>query len=258
MVTWYRLDPTTCAWTSPWVIWPIDALLHRAAANEFVHHHLALLADPKGTIGGLILHRRIPPAVEMDHMRCRGEVEPGTAGLEREHEERDQLVVLKMLDQVASPGHRRATVQCESVTAKYRSQKRSQWFDRFAKLGEHEQLFLSRGDHLHQLAQAGKLATRIGIPGTITQPLRRVIADLLEAHQERQHHAFSPNALRILERAGQILHRALIQRRLRTPDGAFAGTPAAVLWPRRVLRARRCRGPPTTRTAARSSGIPTR
>ena len=44
----------------------IDAFFNRASGHEFVHQHIVSLADAKGTVGGLILDRWIPPAIEVD------------------------------------------------------------------------------------------------------------------------------------------------------------------------------------------------
>src|ERR1700732_5483777 len=42
-----------------------------------------------------------------------------------------------------------------------------------------------------------------------------MIADLLEAHEERQYAPFAPHALRPIERLREFLDRLLVQRRLR-------------------------------------------
>jgi hypothetical protein len=58
------------------------------------------------------------------------------------------------------------------------------------------------------------VAIRFG-PGAVAKPLRRMIADLLEAHQERKHDPFAPHTLRPIERIGEFLDRFLVERRLR-------------------------------------------
>ena len=35
-------------------------------AEELVHLHVPRLADAEGAVGGLVLHRRVPPAVEVE------------------------------------------------------------------------------------------------------------------------------------------------------------------------------------------------
>ena len=165
---------------------------------------LLLLADAEGAVGGLILHGGIPPAVEVDHMRGGGEIQPRAAGLEREHEERRQFVLLKALDQFAALGHRRAAMQHQTLATEDGAEKGRQRLGGFAKLGEHQHLFLLGGDHLGQLAQAGELAAVVGAPGAIAQPLRGMVADLLEAHQEGEHHALATDAFGIFQRARPV------------------------------------------------------
>ena len=80
-----------------------------------------------------------------------------------------------------------------------------------AELGEDQHLLLAGGDHLGDLAQAGPLAAvRLG-PLAIVEPLRGVIADLLQAHQCRQHDALAPDAIGILQGFGQTRHRLGIE-----------------------------------------------
>src|SRR5208282_922702 len=83
----------------------------RRIAADAVHEHVALLANAIGAIGSLVLDRRIPPAIEMHHMRSAREIEPGAAGLDRENEKRRALVFLKRLDEVAAFGDRRVAMK---------------------------------------------------------------------------------------------------------------------------------------------------
>ena len=66
----------------------VDALLDGALAHQLVDEHGALLADAPRPVGGLVLHRRVPPAVVVDHLAGSGEVEPGAAGLQRHEQQR--------------------------------------------------------------------------------------------------------------------------------------------------------------------------
>ncbi len=52
------------------------------ATDELVDLHIARLADTESTIGGLVLDRRIPPAVEVNDVVGGRQVEPRAAGLE--------------------------------------------------------------------------------------------------------------------------------------------------------------------------------
>ena len=70
------------------------------------------------------------------------------------------------------------------------------------------------------LAQAGELAAvRFG-PGAVAEPLRGMVADLLQAHQEGEHQAPPLHAVDLLELVGQVLHRLLVERRLLAAQGA--------------------------------------
>ena len=65
-----------------------------------------------------------------------------------------------------------------------------------------------------QLAQPRPLAAVVLGPGAVAEPLRRVVADLLEAHEKREHHASALDAFGVLELLGQLLDRLLVERGL--------------------------------------------
>ena len=46
----------------------VDLLLQRPDADELVHLDPAGLADPEGAVGRLVLDRRVPPAIEVEHV----------------------------------------------------------------------------------------------------------------------------------------------------------------------------------------------
>ena len=74
---------------------------------------------------------------------------------------------------------------------------------------------LALGDLLRQFAQAGELAAALRRVAAVAQPLRGMIADLLEPHDERQHEALPLDAVRVVQRLGQFGDRLLVERRLR-------------------------------------------
>ena len=86
----------------------------------------------------------------------------------------------------------------------------------FAVLGENQDLLLARGNLLAQLSQPVELAAFRGRIGPISEPLRRVVADLFEPGEKRQNNtaALDPLHLRRLQPFSEISHRLLIQRRL--------------------------------------------
>ena len=64
----------------------LDPLVDGAGAHEAVRHDGAGLADAPRPVAGLVLDRRVPPAVVEHDVAGGGEVEAGAAGLERQHE----------------------------------------------------------------------------------------------------------------------------------------------------------------------------
>ena len=53
----------------------VDPVLERAGTDELAHQDVLALADAERPVGRLVLHGRVPPAVEMDHMVGGGQVE---------------------------------------------------------------------------------------------------------------------------------------------------------------------------------------
>jgi len=132
----------------------------------------------------------------MNHMRGLREIEPGAAGLEREHEERRAVVALERLDQPAPPRHRRAAVQNQAGPTEDARQKRGERFGHLAVLREDQRLVLPLGERFAQRAQPRELAAaRLG-EIAVTESLRRMVADLLEARQRGQDHGAALHRLR--------------------------------------------------------------
>src|SRR2546429_584887 len=73
----------------------VNLLFHRPAADELVHQDILGLADAEGTVGRLVLNRRIPPSVKVHDMRSGREVESRATRLERKHEETNPLLFLE-------------------------------------------------------------------------------------------------------------------------------------------------------------------
>ena len=59
-----------------------------------------------------------------------------------------------------------------------------------------------------------ELAAVPGPLSVIAKPLRRMVADLLEAGQKRQHHATAFDAVQASKLLGEQIHRFLIEGRL--------------------------------------------
>ncbi|CKY78733.1 Uncharacterised protein [Mycobacterium tuberculosis] len=89
-----------------------------------MHKHILGLSDPEGTVGGLVFDSRIPPPVEMNDMRGRCEIEPGAACFDREHEERDVFVFLKLTHQVLTLLNLCLAMQDEAGLSEHGAQER--------------------------------------------------------------------------------------------------------------------------------------
>src|SRR5215218_5533571 len=93
----------------------VDALLDGACCHDLVDLHGAPLADAVGTVGGLILHRRVPPTVEVDDVRRRSEVETGAPCLQRYQEQLRTVGLSEPLDHLVASSPAHATVQPEAL-----------------------------------------------------------------------------------------------------------------------------------------------
>ncbi len=105
-------------------------------------------------------------------------------------------------------------MQDEARAAEDSLEERGQRRGRLAELREHEHLLLFRRDDLRDLTQSGQLAAVGLAPRAIAKPLGRVITDLLEAHQRREHDAATLHPLGSLELGRQVGHRLLVESRL--------------------------------------------
>ena len=131
----------------------IDSLLDCATADEFVHQDIALLPNAKGAVGCLIFDGGVPPSIEMNDMRSRREIQAGATRLERQHEEGVRSSSWNSANQFLPLSDRRPAVQDKTGAAEHPGQQSSSGRGHFAELRENEQLFLSAGDSLGDLAQ---------------------------------------------------------------------------------------------------------
>ena len=118
-------------------------------------------------------------------------------------------------DQILALLHRGLAVQHQAGAAEHGAEERGERRGHLAELGEDQHLLLPGGDHLGDLAQARELAAVGFGPGAVAQPLRGMVADLLEAHEEGQH---EPPALRCRRPASscsrQLVDGLLVERGL--------------------------------------------
>src|SRR6187431_146371 len=59
-----------------------DTLFDAVLGDETVNGDRSLLTDAVGAIGGLCLHRGVPPRIEVNYVVCGGQIEPEPAGFE--------------------------------------------------------------------------------------------------------------------------------------------------------------------------------
>ena len=127
----------------------IDPLLQRAKADELVHLHRAHLADAERAVGRLILNRGIPPTVVVEHVIRRGEVQPQSARLERQHEDRHSAIgSLEAIDESLALVRRRPAVQEKRFAIQVILNHRGQEVAHLAELAEDEGLLAAGDDFL--------------------------------------------------------------------------------------------------------------
>ncbi len=64
----------------------IDSLFERRGADETVHEDRLALTEAVHAIRRLLLHRRVPPPVEVEHMVRRRQVQATAACTDRDHQ----------------------------------------------------------------------------------------------------------------------------------------------------------------------------
>ena len=176
-----------------------------------MHQHVLGLADTESAVRRLVFYCRVPPPVEVHHMRCRRQIEAGAASLERKHKEPLGFIFLKAAHQFLALSYRGLAMQDQAGPAKDRTKESRQRRGYLAELGEDEHFFLLRGNHLGDFPQACPFTAVRLAPGSVSQPVGRVVADLLEPHQKRQHQTFAlyPRCVRKLFR--ELPHRLLVE-----------------------------------------------
>src|SRR5260370_17032562 len=71
----------------------VDTFFQGSDADELMYLDIFLLSNAKRSIGGLILHCRVPPAVKVENIVGSGQVKTHTATLEREVDHRPPTAV---------------------------------------------------------------------------------------------------------------------------------------------------------------------
>ena len=121
--------------------------------------HGPRLADAIRAIGGLVLHGRIPPTIEMEHVVGGGEVQSNAAGLERKDEDgRGAVASLESVDHRLTLERRRPAVQEHCLAVEVVADHRRQQVTHLAKLGKHQGLVARRHQLFEHFDEARALA----------------------------------------------------------------------------------------------------
>src|SRR6266852_7094323 len=120
----------------------VNSLLDRSSADELVDDDALLLTDPEGAVRRLVLHCWIPPTIEVNDVGSRGQVQPRSTRLEREHEKRHRLVFLEPLHQLLALLHWCLAGQDKSGPSKNVRQVGCERPSHLPELGEDQRLLL--------------------------------------------------------------------------------------------------------------------
>src|SRR5687767_4917682 len=149
----------------------IDFLLQGTATNELVNQNVLRLPHTERTVRCLVFDGRVPPAVEMHDVRCRGQVKPGAAGLQGKHEEAYRLILLKAAHQILALLYLGIAMQYKSRAFEDGAEKISDRASHLAKLSEDEHLLLPGRHDFGNVSQPRPLATFTLFPRPVSQPL---------------------------------------------------------------------------------------
>ena len=113
-----------------------------------MHQHILVLPNAVGAIRGLVLNRGIPPPIEVNHVRGRGQIESSSTCFQRKHKKAHGFIFLEAAHQVLAALHRSFSVKHQPRASEDRAQKRRQRGGYLAKLREHQHLLLTGSNHL--------------------------------------------------------------------------------------------------------------
>ena len=176
-----------------------------------MYQDIPFLSNTERSISRLVFDRGVPPAVEVDHVTGGREVQSGTAGLEREDEERRPILALKALDKPLPLGDRGAAVKHEPGPPEHALEKLGEGAGDLAELGENKRLLLAFAKLFAERGQALKLAALLGRVVAGADQLGRMVADLLELHELGEDEPAPLDAVGFLELLGQIAYGLLIE-----------------------------------------------
>src|SRR5262249_20714287 len=157
--------------------------------------HIPILPDSKRPVCSLIFHCWIPPPIEMHDMGGGGKIESGAACLDRQHEKGNALVLLELAYEILALLDFGLAGEDDARPPEHGAEECCERCGRLLELSEDQRLLLARGHDLRDVAKARELAAVLLGPGAVAEPLRGMVANLLEAHEEGQHDASALYAL---------------------------------------------------------------
>ena len=158
----------------------LDPLVDGAGAHQAVADHGLGLADAPGAVAGLVLDRRVPPAVVEHHVAGGGEVEAGAARLQRQHERSRAVGPLEVLDHAVTHATRQPAVVARDGRAGALGEVLGELHAPLGEVGEHQHALARREDRVDDLLEAGQLARTAGEGQVVVLVRGGVVADLLE------------------------------------------------------------------------------
>src|SRR5271157_3141395 len=176
-----------------------------------MYQDIPLLSNSECPISSLVLNRGIPPAVEVDDVTGGGQVQSGTAGLEREDEEGWPVLALKAVDESPPLGDRGAAMEHKAGPAEHALEQVRQGAGDLAELRENERLFLAFAQLLTDLGQALELAAVLGRVIAAADELCWMVADLFELHELGEYEPAPLDAVGLFQLPGQIAYRLFIE-----------------------------------------------
>ena len=154
------------------------------------------LADAEGAVGGLVLDGRVPPAVEVDDVRGGGQVQAVPPALSESTKKGGPSSSWKRSTSVARLLDRRPAVQDQAGAAEDRRRGSAASGSVISRNWVKTSSFSCRAA-IARRARAGAASLPLvpRVAAAVAEPLRRVVADLLEAHERRQHEAAALDAV---------------------------------------------------------------
>src|SRR5581483_12230437 len=193
----------------------VQRLLERARAQQLVYLHVPPLPDAERPVGRLVLHGRVPPAVEVEHVVGARQRQPRAARLQRQQEQRrPRPLALEARHHAVARRRRRPPVQEQRLPLEGRLQVLLQQLAHLRVLREDQRPVANSQHILQHLRQPRQLAAAARQRARVVQQERRVVADLLQLRERRQDLPPPLDALDLVHFLQQRLHDRLVERRL--------------------------------------------